>query len=64
VASKDRLARFGVELIEWICNQYGTKILVLDSNNKTQEIELSEDIMSILQVYCCRWNGKRRYKNK
>lgn len=61
VASKDRLARFGFELIEWICNEYGTKILVLESQDTTPENELGKDLMAIVQVYCCRWNGQRRY---
>jgi predicted site-specific integrase-resolvase len=61
VASRDRLARFGFELIEWMCTEYGTKIVVLDSEDTTPESELGKDLMSIVQVYCCRWNGKRRY---
>ena len=64
VASKDRLARFGFELIEWICNEYRTKILVLDNSDTTPEEELGNDLMAIVQVYCCRWNGRRRYKTK
>jgi predicted site-specific integrase-resolvase len=64
VASRDRLARFGVELIEWICNEFGTKIMVHDSKDTTPETELGNDLMAIVQVYCCRWNGKRRYNSK
>lgn len=63
VASRDRLARFGFELIEWLCGQYGTKIVVLDNDDSTPEEELGKDLMSIVQVYCCRWNGRRRYAN-
>jgi len=63
VASRDRLCRFGFELVEWVCNQHNTNILVLNKQDTTPEQELSEDLMSIVQVYCCRWNGKRRYKN-
>jgi predicted site-specific integrase-resolvase len=62
VASRDRLARFGFELIEWLCSEYGTKIVVLDAEDTTPESELGKDLMSIVQVYCCRWNGRRRYK--
>ena len=62
VASKDRLARFGFELIEWLCTEYGTKIVVLDTRDTTEEAELGNDLMAIVQVYCCRWNGRRRYK--
>jgi predicted site-specific integrase-resolvase len=64
VASRDRLARFGFELIEWLCTEYETRILVLDSEDTTPESELGKDLMAIVQVYCCRWNGKRRYKAK
>jgi len=64
VASRDRLARFGFELIEWYCNEYGTKIMVLESEDSTPESELGKDLMAIVQVYCCRWNGKRRYTKR
>lgn len=63
VASKDRLARFGFELIEWLCSEFGTEILVLDPQDSTPETELGNDLMAIVQVYCCRWNGRRRYAN-
>lgn len=63
VSSKDR---FGFELIEWIFNQNNTKLVVLEREDKSPEQEFTEDILSILQVFACRWNGKRRYavKNK
>lgn len=64
VASRDRLARFGIELIEWFLNQYDTKLVVLDRADCTPEEELGKDLMAIVQVYCCRWNGRRRYKTK
>ncbi len=64
VASRDRLARFGFELIEWLCTEFGTKLVVLDPEDSTPESELGKDLMSIVQVYCCRWNGKRRYAKR
>lgn len=64
VASKDRLARFGIELIEWMCVQYQTKIVVLDKDDTSPSEELGKDLLAIVQVYCCRWNGSRRYKSK
>lgn len=64
VASRDRLARFGFELIDWVCKEFGTEILVLDTADTTPEAELGKDLMSIVQVYCCRWNGQRRYKKE
>ena len=44
VAHKDRLARFGFELISWLCEQDGTKILVLNQDGLSPERELVEDV--------------------
>ena len=63
ISSKDRLCRFGFELIEWQFLQNNTKILVLDQENKTPEQEFTEDILAILQIFAYRWNGKRKYTN-
>lgn len=63
VSSKDRLCRFGFELLQWQFLQNNTKILVLDQSNKTTEEQFTEDILAILQVFACRWNGKRSYTN-
>jgi predicted site-specific integrase-resolvase len=64
VSSKDRLCRFGFELNMFLQNN--TKLVVLEQTGKDPEQEFVEDILSILQVFACRWNGKRRYgvKNK
>ena len=65
VAHKDRLCRFGFELIEFIFQRCGTKITLLDhKTSQSSEQELAEDILSIIHVYSCRQMGKRRYKNK
>lgn len=63
VAHRDRLCRFGFELLEWIFERNGTKLIVLDrENNKSFSEELTDDILSIIHVYSCRQMGKRRYK--
>ena len=64
VTSKDRLCRFGFELVEILCKQHGSEILVLEQNDKSPEGELATDLLDIIQVFCCRRNGKRRYTNK
>jgi predicted site-specific integrase-resolvase len=54
VAHKDRLCRFGYELIEFICSVNGTKIIILGNEEcKSKEQELAEDIMSIITVFSC-----------
>ena len=62
VAHRDRLSRFGFELIKLFIERAGGKITVIDDeHHKSSEQELSEDLMSIVQIYCCRSMGKRRY---
>jgi putative resolvase len=66
VAYKDRLTRFGFELIEEIINDYSNgKIIVLnDKKDIEPEEELVKDLMSIMNVYVAKMNGLRKYKKK
>lgn len=66
IAYKDRLTRFGYELIEWIIEKYsGGKITVVNkSEEATPADELTKDIMMIMNVYVAKINGLRKYKNK
>jgi predicted site-specific integrase-resolvase len=55
VSYKDRLARFGFELIEWIINKQGGQVLVLDSPpDQSTEQELAQDLLSIITVFNAR----------
>ena len=64
VAYKDRLTRFGFELIEEIITKYsnGKIIILCKSEVISQEEELVKDIMAIMNVYVAKMNGLRRYK--
>jgi len=66
VAYKDRLTRFGFELIEEIITKYSKgKITILNKRQDTDpEEELVKDVMTIMNVYVAKMNGLRRYKNK
>ena len=61
---KDRLLRFGFEIIENLCNKYGTAIEIIDNTEKTEEQELVEDLIQIVKVFSCRLQGKRTNKAK
>ena len=61
VASRDRLSRLGFDILEWMLRRHGCKVTVLQSADQSPEEELSDDLLSIVQVFCCRRNGKRRY---
>lgn len=63
VATRDRLCRFAFDLLQHIFTQRGVRLVVLDSADMSPEQELSDDLLSIVQIFCCRRNGKRRYSN-
>ena len=61
---KDRLLRFGFELIENIAKIYDCQIEIIDNTEKTEEQELVEDLIQIVTVFSCRLQGKRANKAK
>ncbi len=63
VAHQDRLARFGFELIQWLAEQNGGGIVVLDNKDYSPEQELAEDFLAILHTFSSRLHGLRRYRN-
>jgi len=64
VAYKDRLCRFGFDLIFWFFTYYNVKLTILNKNNQTPDEELTGDLLSIIHVFSCRANGSRKYKKK
>ena len=64
VASRDRLCRFAFELVEHVLRRKDVRIIVIDNEDTSPEQELSDDLLSIVQIFCCRRNGKRRYEVK
>ena len=64
VLYKDRLIRFGYELIENLCNKFGTIIEIIDNTEKLEQQELVEDLVQIVTVFSCRLQGKRANKAK
>ena len=64
IASKDRLCRFGFDLISWFAQRSGCKILVLNNSTLSPEREMVEDILAIIHVFSCRLYGLRKYKKQ
>ena len=64
IAYKDRLTRFGYEMIEWLISKYSNgKITVINKNEEETPVEeLTKDIVSIMNVYVAKVNGLRKYK--
>ena len=64
IAHRDRLSRFGFELIKCFITKAGGTITVLDDDgHKSTEQELAEDLLSIVHIYSCKQMGKRSYKS-
>ena len=64
VAYPDRAVRFGFGLIEWLCQQGGVKLVVLNQRKLSPESELVEDILSILHCFSARLYGLRKYQKQ
>ena len=65
IEHKDRLVRFGFELIQMLFDKYGTNIIVIsdDDTNKTYEQELTDDLLSIIHYYSMKSYSHRRKLN-
>lgn len=65
IAHRDRLARFGFEIIEFMLAQKGVRV-ICDSHDdhKSKEQELVEDILSIVTVFSSKIYGRRNYGHK
>lgn len=62
---KDRLIRFGFELIEQLCSIYNVRIEVINlTEDKTYEEELVEDVLSVITVFSAKLYGSRSHKSK
>ena len=61
---KDRLVRFGFELIKFICDFHNVEIEIIDNTEKSEQEELVEDLIQICTVFSARLSGKRAHKAK
>lgn len=62
VLYKDRLIRFGYDLIEYICKLNDTKIEIVDNSTISKEQELTEELIQIITVFANRLYGARSKK--
>jgi putative resolvase len=66
ITYKDRLARIGYELIKWIIESRSNgKIKIINKKEEeTKEEEMVGDLLTIMNVYVAKINGRRSKKNK
>jgi len=62
---KDRLLRFGSELIFAICEEKGIEVVLINKGGEPSfEEELASDVLEIITVFSARLYGSRSRKNK
>jgi len=62
---KDRLLRFGAELVFSLCEQKGVEIVIINQGTEPSfEEELAQDVLEIITVFSARLYGSRSRKNK
>lgn len=65
ILHKDRLIRFGFDILNYICQKFNTKIEIINKvENKSDEQNLVDDILNIIHVFSCKLNGKKSHINK
>ena len=63
---KDRLTRFGFDLIQDLIKKYSKgNIIILDKKKDQEpEEELVKDVLQIMNVFVAKMNGMRKYAKK
>jgi len=65
ITHKDRLLRFGSELIFSLCECFGTEVVIINASDETNfEDDLVQDVLEIITVFSARLYGSRSRKNK
>jgi putative resolvase len=65
VTCSDRLTRFGLDYLTTLFAIYGTKLTILFADEeKTRDLELTEDLLAIMASFTGRLYGLRSRKRK
>ena len=65
ITHKDRLLRFGAELVFAICEAKGVEVVILNQGDDTAfEEDLAKDVLEIITVFSARLYGSRSRKNQ
>ena len=65
ITHKDRLLRFGAELVFAICEAKNVEVVILNQGGECSfEEDLAKDVLEIITVFSARLYGSRSHKNK
>ena len=61
---EDRLVSFGFELIRLLCDLHDVKIEIIDNSERSEDEELTDDLIQIITVFANKLYGSRSKKTK
>ena len=62
---KDRLLRFGSEIIFDLCKILGTRVILVDETEAISDDEnLAKDVLELITVFAARLHGRRSHANR
>ena len=65
ITHKDRLLRFGAEILFRICELKGIEVVIINKGEQVSfEEELTQDVMEIMTVFCAKLYGRRSHKSQ
>jgi DNA binding domain, excisionase family len=64
ILHKDRLVGFGFELIQLLCELHDVKIEIIDKSERSNEEELTDDLIEIITVFANKLYGSRSKKTR
>lgn len=64
ITHKDRLCRFGYELVKSLCDRFNVDIEVITLDNDSPETEMVKDLMTIVHCFSSRLYGLRNYRKE
>ena len=66
ITHKDRLLRFGGEIVFRLCELKGIEVVIINKGEAVPsfEEELTQDVMEIMTVFCAKLYGRRSHKSR
>jgi predicted site-specific integrase-resolvase len=64
IAHKDRLVRFGFDLLDHLSREHDCEIIVVNQESLSPEQEMVEDLLAIVHTFSCRLYDMRKYKKQ
>lgn len=64
ILHKDKLVRFGFELVQLLCELHDVEIEIIDKSDHSEDEELTDDLTQIVTVFANRLYGSRSKKTK